>query len=140
MHGERLGVGVAEAEQAGGDEQQAHEDDAAGLGHVAAQGGDDEDDELGGGLEVAVGAGLGAQPRRRRDGLQVVGHAAQADGAPVAQVHEVLRQHVADVGVGRQGLRRRGALLDDPDVEDAREHQGEEECYSVPWNPRLLDG
>lgn len=36
VHAERAGVGVAQAEQAGRDDQERHEDEVAGLRHVAA--------------------------------------------------------------------------------------------------------
>lgn len=64
-------MGIAEAEEAGGYEQEGHEDDVACLGHVAAKGGDKVDGELGGGLEVALDVRFGSQPGTRRDGLKV---------------------------------------------------------------------
>lgn len=131
-HAERLGVGVAQAQQPGGDQQQRHEDEGAGLRHVAAEGGDEVHDQLGRGLQVPVEVRLGAQPRRRRDGLQVLRHAAQADVAALAQVHQVLGQQAGHVGLGRHRLRRLGALLDDPDVEEAGEHEGEQRRDAPP--------
>lgn len=125
-------MGIAQAQEPGRDEQQTHEDDTADLRHVAAKGRHDVDDELGRGLEVALGVGLGAEPRRRGDGLQIVGHTAKPDRAAVAQVHEVLRQHVTDIGVWRERLWWFGALLNDPDVEDAGQHEGEKKSHSVP--------
>lgn len=107
MHAQRLGVGVTEAQETRCEQQKRHEDDAARLGHVAAKGGDHVHDEFGEGFEIAVHVGLGREPRRRRDGLQVVGQAAQAHGAAMTQVHEVRGQHVAQMlwwGGGRRGI------------------------------------
>ncbi len=64
-------MGVAEAEEAGVDEQEGHEYEVAGLRHVTAEGGDQEDGQLGGRLEVPLHVRLAAQPGALSDGLQV---------------------------------------------------------------------
>lgn len=125
MHLKSAEVGVAQPEQARAEQQQRHEDERARLRQVAAERGDHVDDELARGLAVPVEGRLAAQPRARRQRLQVVGAAAQHDAAARAERDDVFRQAVLwDRGVGVGD--RAAALADGVNVEETGEHQRED--------------
>lgn len=140
-HTKCLRVRVAETEKAGGDEEEAEEDDGADLRQVPTEGGDEVDGQFRGGLEIALDMRLVAQPRRGRNGLEVRGQAAQGDDPPVTEVDDVLGRCV---GVVRSCVGRVFAgwwwwefgpvcaLFDDPDVQNARQHQPEQRGDTPP--------